>query len=166
MRNGSSYTEIRTLPHAKILNTALLKLNAKPFSDQFAVISGELSLPSLRRRLAAEGAPKSVCRANLRQDEGGWKISVASGRVGVTRGRDQSADRECEKPTDAPSTIQTIPAIWVTGPAVFHTNPPATVVCPRLFSEADDRVELHLSPHPRHHGGKPALETGNPVGGD
>jgi hypothetical protein len=73
--------------------------------------------------LGAEIDPKSVGRADLRQNKVGWKVSVAGGCVGIARSRVQTSYREREKTADAAAAKTTLPAILVTGRFVSHTIP-------------------------------------------
>ena len=107
------------------------ELNPKPLRDQFAVgqikirLAGRFVQVHCLKRLGADRDPKSVCRANLRQNELGWKVAIASGCIGATRSRGNAGDRECEKTSNPPTTQRISSAILVIARSHFQTHPPS-----------------------------------------
>src|SRR5215831_6884113 len=111
------------------MDNAVLKLNAELLRNQFAIGSSKAGFAGriygfnslhLQR---ADGEPYRVCRANLRQNELARKVAIASGCVGVTRGRDYARYHERENSSDPPEMVRTSSAMLVAGRSVFHTHP-------------------------------------------
>jgi hypothetical protein len=107
------------------------KLNPKPLRNQFAVgqikirLAGRFVQVHCLKRLGTDRDPKRVCRANLRQNELGWKVAIASGCVCATRSRGNAGDRECEKTSDPPTMERISSAILEIARSRFHTYPPS-----------------------------------------